>query len=145
MGFADEPVVGLRRRDRHRVFVAAYTAPGEGTVTVRVGHRSILWDPDRLEIRRQRVAPFLKRFRILRGKAAEVSIWYWYHDDYDQWPGPEATDIFFFLARMARDRASVARFAYLWTAIARGRRTVTQGFIDELERHVRSVRADGRG
>jgi hypothetical protein len=138
-GYADEPLVGLRCRDRRRIFVALYTDPAAGTVILRVGDRSITWDPERFAVRRERVAPFLKRFRVLDGGTTAISLLYWYYDDYDRWPGPEATDIFFFIAQMTQNHASVARFAYLWSAIAQGRRIATQEFADERDRHVQAM------
>lgn len=138
-GYAGEPVVGLRPRDRRRIFVALYTDPAEGTVVLRIGDRSWVWDPERFTVRRERVAPFLKRFRLLQGETTEVSLWYWHYDNHDRWPGPEATDIFFFIAETTRSRASLARFAYLWSAIGQGRQTATQEFWDELDRHVRAI------
>jgi hypothetical protein len=133
-GFADEVQIGVASRST--IFVAVYAATSGKGITVRLGSRLFQTHGTELRAIRNRILPLVKRFVLWQGGTVAFEASYLRRDDYDAWPGPEATDIFFLIARVLRTPADTARFSFMWTARSRGERIDTPEFQAAMRDHL---------
>jgi hypothetical protein len=130
-GHATYQQVGLLL-GRKKLFLALYAY--KNTMLMRIGDQVFDWADTSLHVKRDGIAPFVKRFRVFRDKAVVASFFYLYTDllgtAYDETYG---TDFPTYIEDVTATRAKRERFIYFWTEVSKGRGLRDPVFQKELE------------
>jgi len=129
-GFATYQKVGLLP-GRKKLFLALYAH--KNTMIMRIGDQVFDWADSSLRVKRDGVAPFVKRFRVFRDKTVVASFFYLYTDllgtAYDSF----CTEFPTYIEDITATRAKRERFTYFWTEISNGRNPTDPEFQKELD------------
>lgn len=129
-GFAIYKTVGIFFRKK--LFIALYA--DQKKMQMCIGTKVFDFDDPNLHVKRNVIAPFVKKFSVYRGKDVVLYFYYFYCEIiYGKFPDYNSRDMMDFIEYVTHSPANIRKYTCLWTEMSQGKDPRSLEFQNELK------------